>query len=114
MSPNIEVSTRNKGDVAVIDIKGDVSAVTGEAIEEAYQQLSRDGSNKILLAFGKNCYINSGGIAILINMVAETQDNEQIIRITGLSDHFHKIFDMVGLTRYIKIFPSEAAALEGF
>lgn len=114
MSNDIQVTTRKLGDVAIIDIKGDVTAVTGEAIEEAYQRVSTEGSKKILLAFDEGCYINSGGIAILISMVAESQDHDQTLRITGISDHFQKIFGMVGLTRYIKVFPSEAAALEGF
>jgi anti-anti-sigma regulatory factor len=33
---------------------------------------------------------------------------------TGLSDHFQKIFKMVGLTKYTEIFPDEEAALESF
>jgi len=114
MSNDIEATIRNIDNVAIIDIKGDVTAVTGEAIEEAYQEVSLAGSTKILLVFDQACYINSGGIAILIGIVSESQENKQIIRITGLSEHFHKIFDMVGLTRYTDIFPSEAAALQGF
>jgi anti-anti-sigma factor len=114
MSSDIEVTTHNKNDVAIIDIKGDVTAVTGEAIEEAYQEVSLAGATKLLLVFDKECYINSGGIAILIGVVSESRDNKQSIRITGLSEHFRKIFDMVGLTRYTAVFPSEAAALEGF
>jgi len=114
MSNDIEVTTRDQDDVAIIDIKGDVTAVTGEAIEEVYQEMSLAGSTKILLVFDKECYINSGGIAILIGIVSESQENKQVIRITGLSEHFHKIFDMVGLSRYTDIFPSEAAALAGF
>ncbi len=114
MSKDIEVTTRHKDAVAIIDIKGDVTAITGEAIEEAYQEVSLAGSTKILLDFDKECYINSGGIAILISIVSESQENKQIIRITGLSEHFRRIFDMVGLTRYTAIFPSEAAALQGF
>jgi anti-anti-sigma factor len=114
MSNAIKVTIHNQGDVAIINIKGDVTAVTGEPIEEAYQAVTLAGSTKLLLVFHKECYINSGGIAILIGIVSESQNNKQIIRITGLSEHFHKIFDMVGLTRYTAIFPSEAAALAGF
>ena len=114
MSNDIEVTIRDKDDVAIIDIKGDVTAVTGEAIEETYQEVSLAGSTRILLVFDKECYINSGGIAILIGIVSESQENKQVIRITGLSEHFQKIFDMVGLSRYADIFPSEAVALEGF
>ena len=114
MSNDIEVTIHNQGDVAIINIKGDVTAATSEAIEEAYQAVSLAGSTKLLLVFNKECYINSGGIAILVGIVSESQENKQIIRITGLSEHFHKIFTMVGLTRYMTIFPSEAAALAGF
>jgi len=114
MSTDIEVTIHHKGDIAIINIKGDVTAVTGEAIEEAYQEVSLEGSTKILLVFNKESYINSGDIAILIGIVSESQENKQIIRTTGLSEHFRKIFDMVGLTRYTAIFPSEAAALAGF
>src|ERR671933_642144 len=53
MSSDIEVTIHNKNDVAIIDIKGDVTAVTGEAIEEAYQEASLVGSTKILLVFAK-------------------------------------------------------------
>src|SRR5262249_33794865 len=114
MSHDIEVATRTRGDVCIIDIKGDLTTVTGERVEAVYQQLSTDGSKTIVLFFDKACYINSGGIATLIGMVSESMEREQVIRIAGLSDHFQKIFTMVGLTRYAAIFASEEAALEGF
>jgi len=114
MSKDIEVSTSVKGDVAIVSIKGDVTAITGAAIENAYQDASAGGMRKILLLFNGDNYINSGGIAILIGITAESRKREQIIRITGLSDHFQKIFKMVGLTKYAEIFPDEGAALESF
>jgi anti-anti-sigma factor len=114
MSDDIEVSTRKRGDVAIITIKGDLTAVTAEVVEASYQQLSTDEAKKIVLSFDKECYINSGGIAMLIGMVSESIDREQVIRIAGLSEHFQKIFTMVGLAKYAAIFASEEAALEGF
>lgn len=114
MSQDIEVSIRNSGDVVIINIKGDLTAVTGESVEQAYQNINTDDPKKIIIFFDKECYINSGGIAILIGLVSESIERDQEIRIAGLSDHFQKIFSMVGLTRYTAIFPSEEAALEGF
>lgn len=114
MNKDIEISISNKNDVSIIAIKGDVTAVTGESIEKAYHQVSAEGAKKVLLCFGKDCYINSGGIAILIGIAAESKEKNQVIRITGLSDHFQKIFHMVGLTKYTEIFPSEESALKDF
>ncbi len=114
MSDEIEISVSQKAGVFIIHIKGDVTAVSGEAVETAYKETSDAGARKILLHFDKDCYINSGGIAFLIGITAESRNNSQIIRITGLSDHFQKIFNMVGLTKYTEIFPSEEEALESF
>jgi anti-anti-sigma factor len=114
MNKDIEVSISRKEDVSILNIKGDVTAISGETIEQAYQKVSTDGAKKILLYFDKDGYINSGGIAILIGIVSEGRKKEQRIRMTGLSSHFQKIFDMVGLTKYTEIFQTEELALKDF
>ena len=114
MAKEQEISIRSAGDVSVIDIKGDVTSLTGQPIEDAYRRVTEDGARKILLVFGADCYINSGGIAILIGILAESRRNAQKMRMTGLTPHFQKIFSMVGLTKYAEICPSEQAALADF
>ena len=68
----------------------------------------------VLLQFDKSCYINSGGLASLIDIASEGRKKNQKIHAYGLSEHFQKIFHMVGLTRCIPIFSSEKSALENF
>jgi anti-anti-sigma factor len=114
MTKNAEVTTRHKGDVSMIDIRGDVTMAAGPAIEDAYRGLTAAGAKKILLVFGSDCYINSGGIAVLIGVLSQTKKNAQTVRITGLTAHFQKIFGMVGLTKYAQISPSEEAAMASF
>ena len=114
MNKDIKVSISQKDDVSILQIKGDVTAISGETIEEAYQKVNINGAKKILLYFDKDAYINSGGIAILIGIASESRKNEQRIRITGLSAHFQKIFNMVGLTKYTEIFLTEELALKDF
>ena len=114
MNKEIQVSISQKDDVSILNIKGDVTAMSGETIEEAYSKVSTEGVKKILLYFDKDGYINSGGIAILIGVASESRKNEQRIRITGSSPHFQKIFNMVGLTKYTEIFQTEELALKDF
>ena len=114
MNKEIEVSISHKDDVSILNIKGDVTVNSGGTIEEAYQKVNNAGAKKILLYFDKDGYINSGGIAILIGIASESWKNGQKIRITGLSSHFQKIFNMVGLTKYTEIFPTEELALKDF
>ena len=114
MSKDIEVKLSQKGDVSILAIAGDVTPITGEIIEAAYRQAAAAGAKKFLLHFNGENYINSGGIAILIGITAESRAAGQVIRVTGLSDHFRKIFAMVGLTKYAQVFLSEEEALRGF
>ena len=114
MAKEPEITIRSKGDVSIIDIKGDVTAPTGQPIEDAYNQVTIAGAKKILVTFASDCYINSGGIAILIGILSESRKKGQAVRMTGVSGHFQKIFMMVGLTKHAQIHPSEEAALAEF
>jgi anti-anti-sigma factor len=112
MQQQTEIALETIGDVSLFDIKGDVTALSEPFLDEAYKKALDQGISKILLQFKEDAYINSGGIALLIQILAETKKNNQQAGITGLSDHFKKIFNMVGITKFAKIFDSVDAALE--
>ena len=107
-----EILLEQIGDVTLFDIKGDVTALSEPFLNDAYEKANGQGAIKILLEFDKNIYINSGGIALLIQILAETKKNNQQIGIMGLSDHFKKIFNMVGITKFTKIYNNREEALE--
>jgi anti-anti-sigma factor len=114
MSKELEITTSASGDVSIINLDGDLTAVTGQGVEDAYNEAAASGSRKILFQFHEGIYVNSGGIAFLIGIAADSRDNGRAVRFSGVSEHFQKIFDMVGLTRYVEIFPTVEAALENF
>ncbi|MBW2487393.1 MAG: STAS domain-containing protein [Deltaproteobacteria bacterium] len=106
-----EIALETIGDVTLFDIRGDVTALSEPFLNDAYTKAIDQGVVKILFKFKKDIYINSGGIALLIQILAETKKNNQQAGITGLSDHFKKIFNMVGITKFAKIYDSVEAAL---
>jgi anti-anti-sigma factor len=112
MEQQTQIALETVGDVTLFDIKGDVTALSESFLNEAYEKAIEQGVSKILLRFNKDAYINSGGIALLIQVLAETQKNNQKTAITGLSDHFKKIFNMVGITKFAKIYNTLDDALE--
>ena len=68
-------------------------------------------TKKMLLNVEEGTYIDSGGIAVLIQILAQTKKNNQQISITGLSDHFNKIFNMVGITKFAEIHNTVESAI---
>ena len=112
MEQGNEIRLETVDDAVLLNIKGDVTAFSESFLKEAYNNANDKGANKILLKFEEDAYINSGGIAVLIQLLAETKRNNQQIGITGLSEHFKKIFNMVGITKFAKIHNTVEEALE--
>ena len=107
-----EIRLEQFGDVTLFDIRGDVTILSEPFLNEAYENANNQGASKILLQFEESAYINSGGISLLIQFLAETKKNNQQIGITGLSEHFKKIFNMVGITKFAQIYNMREEALE--
>jgi anti-sigma B factor antagonist len=97
--------------VTILSFAGDISSASKDAILGAYHGLN-GGAAKILLDFTGVEYINSSGIAIIIQMLLEAQKTgTQNIGIFGLSAHFQKVFTMVGINKYAALHKDEASAL---
>jgi anti-anti-sigma factor len=91
--------------ITLLHIQGDITAQSEPVINEAYKKADEKGTaQKILIQFQEDVYINSGGIAVLIQILAHTQKKNQQIGIAGLSDHFKKIFNMVGISKFAGIY----------
>ena len=110
MSSDITVKTELQGSLGIIALSGDISGTAEEVIRSSYDYLAKAGATKILFRFAQGCYINSAGIAIIILIVSEAKKSKQKVGAVGLSPHFQKIFDMIGLTDYLTVFQGEDEA----
>lgn len=97
--------------VAVLRFEGDIASTSKEAVIGSYHSLPKDKTKIILLDFTKVDYINSSGIALVIQMLIEAANSGQKVYAYGLSPHFTKVFTMVGITKYAGLFPDQNAAL---
>jgi anti-anti-sigma factor len=97
--------------VTVLAFSGDISSASKDAILEAYQGLG-EAATSVLLDFTAVDYINSSGIAIIIQLLLEaSKSGARKVGIFGLSAHFQKVFTMVGINKYASLYPNEQAAL---
>ena len=107
-----EIKIEKRGDVTVFDVSGNVNRFSEPFFKDAYDQVDSQETRKVLLKFHEKIYINSEGLKVLIQLLAETNKNQQQVGIVGLSEHFKKIFRMVGITKFAKIFDSVKEAME--
>jgi anti-anti-sigma factor len=99
--------------ITVLRFSGDITSSSKAAVLGVYQGLPQS-AKRILLDFSKVEYLNSSGIALIIQMLMEAGKSGQSIQTFGLSPHFQKVFTMVGITRYTGLHPDERAACAAF
>ncbi len=97
--------------VTVLRFQGDIASTSKDAVLGAYQALPKDTAKLILLDFTGVEYINSSGIALIIQLLIEASNSAQKVYVFGLSPHFTKVFTMVGITKYAGLFTDQTAAL---
>jgi anti-sigma B factor antagonist len=99
--------------VTVIRFTGDITSTSQAAVTGTYEALP-DTAKRILLDFSKVEYLNSSGIALVIQMMIAASKKDQKIVTFGLTPHFVKVFTMVGITRYTSLHPDETSACAAF
>ncbi len=99
--------------VTVLRFEGDISSTSKDAVLGTYHALPKSDVKIILLDFTKVDYINSSGIALIIQLLIEAKGASQKVSAVGLSPHFVKVFTMVGITKYATLTATQAEALTG-
>ena len=106
MRRECKIKVHKDNDTAVIEILGDMTESAGKDMDAAQQEACGRNPSSILVKFGDKTRANSSSIAILINLVIDSRERGCKVYLTGMSDHFRKIFQMVGLTKYAEIVES--------
>ena len=101
------ISGANGTQISVLRFTGDISSTSKDSVLGAWQSVA---AGPVLLDFTRVDYINSSGIALIIQMLIEADKSTRKVAIFGLTPHFQKVFTMVGIAKYAGLHKDEATA----
>jgi len=108
----LEVTIRVEGELAIIDLKGEINAFAEAALISAYMDAQAMETKSLALNFKDVEYINSTGIALIVSLLSKARKDNQEVIAFGLTDHFQNIFEITRLSDFMQIVPDESAALK--
>jgi len=101
--------------IPVLYIEGDMTSESDREVRQVFAKISESKPiEKLIINFEKTQYINSSGIATLINIIQSVNEVHGEIAFVALSDHFQKVMDIVGITDFVRIFANNQDACQGF
>ncbi|MGI8428211.1 MAG: STAS domain-containing protein [Solirubrobacteraceae bacterium] len=111
MRSELQATVRERHGAAVVDLLGEIDRSADTPLTEAYSNAASGGAHNVILNFEQTDYINSTGIALIVDLLAQARAQGVQISACGLSDHYREIFEITRLADFMTIADSEDAAI---
>jgi anti-sigma B factor antagonist len=106
----VKVSVRQQGQSTILDVDGQITFESTPALrEQIFQALKENGP--VLVNLSKVAYMDSSGIATLVEGLKEAQSRKAVFGLFGLTKNTRNVLKLVRLDRVFRIFESEEDAL---
>lgn len=110
MADRFTATARRHDSAGVIDIRGDLDGDAAEALQDAYAEAS-EGARRLILNFEDLTYMNSTGIALVVELLARARSAKVPVHAFGLSEHYRQIFLITRLSDFVALHADEASAI---
>lgn len=98
---------------AILVIRGNITAKTESRFQTLFHEAVALQKPRIVFSFQESAAVNGAGIAILTQLLLESQKEGRHVVMTGLSQNMRKVFEIVGLSKLVPMADSLAEALTG-
>src|SRR5215471_6938975 len=108
----MEISVKENGSATVIHITGDIDLYSSPKVRQAILNcVKSDNPGKILIDMSGVAYIDSSGVASLIEGLQLSNQKKRQFMIFGLTQRARAVIELARLDKVFKIFATEAEAL---
>jgi len=107
----MKISTRDAGEARIVDVEGDVDLGTSPELRQTLFLALRE-VRKLGLNLTGIRYIDSSGIATLIEVLKDSQRLNKEFVLFGLNPKVEQVFRLTHVIRIFRVFANEREALE--
>jgi len=110
-----KLSSRQVGDVTVIDVSGRITLGEGSSnLREGIRGLMAQGNKKLLLNLGDVSYIDSSGIGELVSGFTSVANQGGQLKLLNLTKRVKDLLQITKLYTVFEVYDEEAAAVRSF
>ncbi len=110
----MKIKEEKEGEVLICRLEGEININTSPELRKSFDRMMRDNEKKVIVEFSGISYIDSSGLATLIEMYQRLKRNGGRLRLCSMTQKVRDIFEITKLTKLFEIFPNLTEALEGF
>ena len=108
----MKVQVRNAENVSIIDCSGDVDLYSSTGLREALLAEIQSGVPSVLVNMSEVGYIDSSGIATLVEGLQLSRQTKTRFGLFGLRSNARSVLELARLHKVFNLFENEQEALE--
>src|SRR5271163_2315181 len=110
----MDIATRQSGTATIVDIVGDITLYNSPQVRKVLLDLLKDKkSPRVIVNLEKVRYIDSAGVASLVEGLKISRDLKSTFAIFGLSRTAREVLELTRLIKVFEVYDNEAEALQG-
>jgi len=110
----MKIAYDKKNDVTVCRVEGEININTSPELRKAFDSFININAVKILMDFNGVSYIDSSGLATIIELLQRLKKIGGKFRICSMNQKVKNVFEVTKLHKLFEIFDNEEAALKNF
>ena len=110
MSMNTEV----KNGITICRIGGEIDINTAPDIKKSFDVLTNKKAPKIIINFSKVTYVDSSGLATLVEILKNMRQYGGKLKLTNLPPKIKSLFEITKFEKLFEILAEEESAVESF
>jgi len=112
---SVKLTTRQVGDVTVIDATGRITLGEGAStFRDTIRDLATKGNKKLLVNLGDVSYIDSSGIGEMVSGFTTVTNHGGQLKLLSLSKRVKDLLQITKLYTVFEVFDDEASAVRSF
>jgi anti-sigma B factor antagonist len=110
----MQIKKKKIDKIIILELSGEIDINTSPEVRKSFNQLIKEEEKKILLNFTRITYIDSSGLATLVEMLQRMKRYQGLLRLSNLSEKVKNLFEITKLDKLFNIFSTQEEALKDF
>jgi anti-sigma B factor antagonist len=111
---SLQIATRALGTITIFDVTGDIDLANSPEVRKSLLgEIKEKKTPKVVMNMTKVRYIDSSGVASLVEALKASRDVGNRLLLVGLSPAAREVLQLSRLLKIFEVFDTEEAALAG-
>ena len=110
----MKIAQKQNNDITIFNIDGDIDINSSPEMREAFEDIANAKTMKIVVNLSNVSYVDSSGLATLVEMLKKTRSYGAKLRLASLAPKVKSLFEITKLEQLFDIFDTEEEASANF